>query len=185
MRFLVTGISWGNVPHVDGLPDTVNIELAEPEIEYDSMELVAAAIKEQTGVSPEGWVIKRNPSAYDLGTMVGDAIDKGRLAISDSATATLLVATGLAAERGCMEELYTALERLCRVTARQDVIKLWADGPSDKCSFGVGWYHGKPKYEGSEYVELAYDKAYMVGGLIYRGPETNANYKDRTWSIHT
>lgn len=198
MRHRVTHITW-DVPSSmqNTMPKEVFIDLA---FDYDGQTVTLEqheSVEDKVRAALDltlpllHWQIDRYPVPYELGRMVGDAVSKGRLVMDERAVTTMIAATGMAIEHGCFDTFFKAMERLCKPHPDNDIVYLGGDGPPEQYSFGVLWYEGKPKWEGSEYVERSGNGdghmkgAFMVGGLIYRGPAVDARYTDHSWSVHT
>jgi len=89
------------------------------------------------------------------------------------------------------------LEQLCCIEGTE--INLYPDGLPEELSFGILWYERPISWaddDGTKYyfntmhgdhVDPAKrQKPYMVGGLIYTGPErAGSHYKEHSWTSHT
>lgn len=96
------------------------------------------------------------------------------------------------------ERFSVKVESLCRDENTQ--IHLYPDGMPDELSFGILWFNRPEAFRYADgrvfYADVQFgdhipfekrQKPFMVGGLIYRGPERGDHYQNQPheWTSHT
>jgi hypothetical protein len=112
-------------------------------------------------------------------------IERRKLEIDPYAVPIIALCAAVGTRDGVLNRFWAKLDQ---ITMGGDHVKLWPDGLPRELSFGIGWYRVTDKIGEDNQTALQTkwsDKAFMVGGLIYRGPERNNDYKEHSWSVHT
>lgn len=119
--------------------------------------------------------------------------NKGRLKLDQAAMATMCAAVAVCQRDDCFDTLLNALKWICPETRPDEVTELYADGLVDELSFSILWYSRPVSHEYPDGTKLYGQRSenqrpFMVGGLIYRGPErkyAGNPYKEHSWTSHT
>ena len=195
MRYMVFNIEWDQSVQCKNPPEAVYVELDYdpfkagdgPEIGDTHPVEDAVRAKLECDWVLVAWDIRRSPTIEQFLELFEKGIQHGRIECDNKTAARLMYSAHHALCNGVLDSLYNALERFTS-TNTNDIVEIWAESVVSRHSYGLTWTEGVLKHEGLQYVApLGGDnrRPFMRGGLIYRGPETNPNYKDRTWTIHT
>lgn len=185
MRYKLTGIQYApGFQLIANLPTSlITNHIDDP----DPIELAREYAAGFTGWAVDGFEeIEPYPEGSDLAKLLLRHCERGTLVMDYRGWAVMVNAALVAERDDQLNSLYRQIVALLR-RAPTVQIELYPDGDINALSFGVLWYHAVPKWPGSEYMERKAGinaKAFMRGGLIYRGPARGQTGKHE-WSVHT